>query len=110
MVNMARSKIIVVEGAQGAGITTITDYLRYKIKHTNLYRLSGVSDSSIDGLEKSKKMYYDLLVNSDMLDMPHDFFKPTFYGVRKQHINQRLRDFMNLDITKEIEKRKGTKD
>ena len=58
---MARSKIIVVEGAQGAGKTTITDYLRYTIKHTNLYRLSGVSDSSIAGLEKSKKMYYDLL-------------------------------------------------
>ena len=58
---MSRSKIIVVEGAQGAGKTTITDFLRYTVKHTNLYRLSGVSDSSIAGLEKSKKMYYDLL-------------------------------------------------
>lgn len=58
---MSRSKIIVVEGAQGAGKTTITDYLRYSIKHTNLYRLSGISDSTITGLEKSKKMYYDLM-------------------------------------------------
>jgi len=58
---MSRSKIIIVEGAQGAGKTTITDYLRYTVKHTNLYRLSGVSDSTITGLEKSKKMYYDLL-------------------------------------------------
>lgn len=58
---MSKSKIIIVEGAQGAGKTTITDYLRNTIKHTNLYRLSGVSDSSITGLEKSKKMYYDLL-------------------------------------------------
>lgn len=58
---MANSKIIVVEGAQGAGKTTITDYLRYSIKHTNLYRLSGISDSSKTGLEKSKKMYEDLL-------------------------------------------------
>ncbi len=58
---MANSKIIIVEGAQGAGKTTITDYLRNSIKHTNLYRLSGVSDSSITGLEKSSKMYYDLL-------------------------------------------------
>lgn len=47
---------------------------------------------------------YTLLTTHRMMDMPHDFFKPTFYGVRKQHINQRLRDFMNLDITKEIEK------
>ena len=58
---MSKSKIIIVEGAQGAGKTTITDYLRNTVKHTNLYRLSGVSDSSITGLEKSKKMYYDLL-------------------------------------------------
>ena len=58
---MANSKIIVVEGAQGAGKTTITDYLRNSIKHTNLYRLSGISDSTKSGLEKSKKMYIDLL-------------------------------------------------
>lgn len=58
---MAKSKIIIVEGAQGAGKTTITDYLRYAVKHTNLYRLSGVSDATITGLEKSSKMYYDLL-------------------------------------------------
>ena len=58
---MANSKVIIVEGAQGAGKTTITDYLRNVVKHTNLYRLSGVSDSSISGLEKSSKMYYDLL-------------------------------------------------
>lgn len=61
IVNMAKSKLIIVEGAQGAGKTTITDYLRNSIKHTNLYRLSGVSDSSITGLKKSSKMYYDLL-------------------------------------------------
>lgn len=58
---MANSKVIIVEGAQGAGKTTIADYLRNVVKHTNLYRLSGVSDSTITGLEKSSKMYYDLL-------------------------------------------------
>lgn len=58
---MSKSKIIIVEGAQGAGKTTITDYLRNTLKHTNLYRLSGISDSTITGFEKSKKMYYDLL-------------------------------------------------
>lgn len=59
--NMPKSKIIIVEGAQGAGKTTITDYLRYVVKHTNLYRLSGISDATPTGLEKSKKMYLDLL-------------------------------------------------
>ena len=32
---MANSKIIIVEGAQGAGKTTVTDFLRYAVKYTN---------------------------------------------------------------------------
>lgn len=58
---MANSKLIVVEGAQGAGKTTITDYLRYSLSYTNLYRLSGTSDTTKTGLEKAKKMYCTLL-------------------------------------------------
>lgn len=58
---MANSKLIVVEGAQGAGKTIITDYLRYAIPYTNLYRLSGISDSSLTGKKKSKEMYENLL-------------------------------------------------
>ena len=58
---MANSKLIVVEGAQGAGKTTITDYIRHSLKYTNLYRLSGTSDSTQTGLQKSKEMYVDLL-------------------------------------------------
>ena len=52
---------IAIVGPTGAGKTTITDYIRNTLRHTNLYRLSGVSDSTITGLEKSTKMYYDLL-------------------------------------------------
>ena len=58
---MANSKLIVVEGPQGAGKTTITDFLRHKIPYTNLYRLSGSSDSSPSGKPKSVEMYTDLL-------------------------------------------------
>ena len=58
---MANSKLIVVEGAQGAGKTTITDYIRHTLKYTNLYRLSGTADSTPTGLQKSKEMYTDLL-------------------------------------------------
>lgn len=79
---MSKSKIIIVEGAQGAGKTTITDYLRNTVKHTNLYRLSGVSDSSVTGLEKSKKMYYDLLdymKNMENLDI-NLLFDRTFFS------------------------------
>ncbi len=57
---MANSKIIIVEGAQGAGKTTVTDYIRHSMHYTNLYRLSGTADSSKEGLKKSVKMYKDL--------------------------------------------------
>lgn len=58
---MANSKIIIVEGPQGAGKTTITDYIRNVIPHTNLYRLSGTSDASPEGKKKATKMYDDLM-------------------------------------------------
>ena len=58
---MANSKIIVVEGPQGVGKTTITDYIRHAIPYTNLYRLSGTADISPEGKEKAKVMYEDLL-------------------------------------------------
>ena len=58
---MANSKLIVVEGAQGAGKTTITDFLRYSLSYTNLYRLSGTADSSKTGLKKASDMYDTLL-------------------------------------------------
>ncbi len=64
---MANSKLIIVEGAQGAGKTTVTDYIRNSLPYTNLYRLSGTSDATITGKAKSEKMYYDLIEYIDKL-------------------------------------------
>ena len=58
---MANSKIIIVEGPQGVGKTTITDYIRHIIPYTNLYRLSGTADITIAGKEKARVMYEDLV-------------------------------------------------
>ena len=58
---MANSKLIVVEGPQGAGKTTITDYLRYSLSYTNLYRMCGTSDSTKTGLKKATEMYENLV-------------------------------------------------
>lgn len=58
---MANSKLIVVEGPQGVGKTTITDYLRYSLSYTNLFRMSGTSDSTITGKKKAEEMYVNLL-------------------------------------------------
>lgn len=58
---MANSKLIIVEGPQGAGKTTVTDFIRHTIPYTNLYRLNGTSDSSPTGKSKSTEMYIDLV-------------------------------------------------
>lgn len=58
---MANSKIIILEGPQGVGKTTITDYIRNVIPYTNLYRLSGTADTTKTGKEKARIMYEDLV-------------------------------------------------
>ena len=58
---MANSKLIVVEGAQGAGKTTITDFLRHTVPYSNLYRMSGTADSTVAGKKKAEDMYVDLI-------------------------------------------------
>lgn len=52
---MANSKIIVVEGPQGAGKTTITDFLRHTLPYSNLYRMSGTADSTVAGKKKCRR-------------------------------------------------------
>ena len=54
-------KCIIVEGPQGGGKTSLTNYLRDNIAASNLYRLTGNKDKTITGKEKSRKMYYALL-------------------------------------------------
>ena len=54
-------KCIIVEGPQGCGKTSLTNYLRDNIAASNLYRLTGNKDKTITGKEKSRKMYYALL-------------------------------------------------
>lgn len=59
-INEEKMKLIVVEGPQGCGKTTVTDYIRNSMKSVNLYRLSGSSDASINGKQKVIDMYDDL--------------------------------------------------
>jgi len=84
---MANSKLIVVEGPQGAGKTTVTDYIRHSLKYTNLYRLCGTSDSSPTGLKKATDMYHDLIdyiekMENKSINLVFDrtFFTEEIYG------------------------------
>ena len=58
---MTKNRIIIVEGPQGTGKTTLTNYLRDNIPASNLYRLSGQKDKTNNGKEKSIIMYNALL-------------------------------------------------
>lgn len=79
---MAKSKIIIVEGPQGTGKTTLTNYLRDNMSGSNLYRLSGQKDKTLTGKEYSKKMYMALLEYLEkMQDIPMDLiFDRTFFS------------------------------
>ena len=109
---MANSKLIVIEGAQGAGKTTYTDYIRYTLSYTNLYRLSGTSDNTEAGLEKAKSMYETLLEYVEKLEnkninllFDRTFFTEEIYcrlGKKAYSFtnvyNKLLEKFSNLDF------------
>ena len=84
MKDKQKDRIIIVEGPQGAGKTTFTNYLREKMTSTDLYRLQGIKDKTSAGLEKSKKRYETLLEymkNTENVDMLFDrtFFSEEVY-------------------------------
>ncbi len=54
-------RLIIVEGPQGVGKTTLANYLRDNIAGSNLYRLSGQKDKTLTGLEYSRIMYDALI-------------------------------------------------
>lgn len=62
-----KSKLIIVEGAQGVGKTSITNLLREKIPCSSLLRLSGVADTTELGKERIKKIF-DNTYNMIMLN------------------------------------------
>ncbi len=78
---MEKNRIIIIEGPQGTGKTTLANYLRENIASSNLYRLSGHKDKTISGKEVSKKMYNALLTYLEaMQDVGMDLiFDRTFF-------------------------------
>ena len=56
-----QNRLIIVEGPQGTGKTTLSNFLRENIPSSNLYRLSGQKEKTIEGKKQSIKMYDALL-------------------------------------------------
>lgn len=63
-----KGSIIIVEGPQGVGKSTLANFLRDNLPTTNLYRLSGIKDKSINGKEKNKIMYLGLINYMESLE------------------------------------------
>lgn len=56
-----KGSIIIIEGPQGVGKSTLANFLRDNLPSTNLYRLSGIKDKTKLGKEKNKIMYLGLI-------------------------------------------------
>ena len=74
-----RDKIIIVEGPQGVGKTTFTNYLREKMASTDLYRLTGIKDKTETGHQKIKVKYEKLLEYMQVCKDVNLLFDRTFF-------------------------------
>ena len=75
-----KDTMIIVEGPQGAGKTTFTNYLREKIPATDLYRLTGIKDKTITGHPKIRKKYLKLLEYIENCEDVNMVFDRTFFS------------------------------
>ena len=63
-----RGNIIIIEGPQGSGKSTMANFLRDNLASSNLYRLTGIKDKSKSGYEKNKTMYLGLINYMESLE------------------------------------------
>ncbi|MFI3260253.1 MAG: hypothetical protein R3Y13_00845 [bacterium] len=100
---MANSKLIIVEGPQGVGKTTVTDFLRNTLAGTNLYRLSGTSDSTPTGKQKAKDMYEHLMGYTKGLENKsiNLVFDRTFF-TEENYCRLGKKDYIFTDVYEEL--------
>ena len=63
-----KGNIIIIEGPQGSGKSTMTNFIRDNLPGSNLYRLSGIQDKTKTGYEKNKPMYLGLINYMEALE------------------------------------------
>lgn len=65
---MCRGNIIIIEGPQGVGKSTMANFVRDNLATSNLYRLSGIKDKTKNGYNKNKIMYLGLINYMESLE------------------------------------------
>ena len=63
-----RGNIIIIEGPQGVGKSTMANFLRDNLASANLYRLTGIKDKTVTGHNKNKIMYLGLINYMEALE------------------------------------------
>ena len=96
-------KLIVVEGPQGTGKTTLANYLRDNLAGSNLYRLSGQKDKKMTGKIISAKMYHSLnKYLKEMEDIPMDIiFDRTFFS-EQVYASLGYKEYSFTDVYQEL--------
>lgn len=64
----SRGNIIIIEGPQGVGKSTMANFLRDNLASANLYRLTGIKDKTPSGYNKNKIMYLGLINYMEALE------------------------------------------
>ena len=98
-----KNRMIIVEGPQGTGKTTLANYLRENIPSSNLYRLSGQRDKSESGKELSKYMYQiQLDYLEKMAKVPMDLIFDRTFFTEEVYARLGYKDYSFTDIYQEL--------
>lgn len=104
-----RGNIIIIEGPQGVGKSTMANFLRDNLASSNLYRLTGIKDKTQTGYEKNKKMYFNLIeymrsLEETQLDL---IFDRTFF-TEQVYTTLGYKSYKFDDVYEELVKRLAT--
>lgn len=103
---MERGNIIIIEGPQGSGKSTMANFLRDNLACSNLYRLTGIKDKTITGYEKNKNMYFNLIDYMASLEETglNLIFDRTFF-TEQVYASLGYKDYKFDDVYEELVKR-----
>ena len=97
--NNNMNRLIIIEGPQGTGKTTLANYLRENIHGSNLYRLSGQKEKEETGKLISKKMYEALLDYLEkMVDIPMDLIFDRTFFTEEVYARLRYKQYSFTDV------------
>lgn len=101
-----KNRMIIIEGPQGTGKTTLAEYLRDNIPASNLYRLSGQRDKSKSGKKLSEYMYQ---IQVDYLEkmgvVPMDLIFDRTFFTEEVYARLGYKDYSFADVYQNLVKR-----